>query len=281
MTEASSESSDSATVKQASSATAVSHEPGGPTNWAAFDESQPPELPPSESGFFTKVSAAATEALSADAFGDQIAPSSKLDAFTPISENLISESYDPFDVRPADDLVEAAKTRAAAVIAAEETQDDLSFFSAKVDERKSDVSTPTQEGGSPASSRPPGFEDEFRADADALSTPSPLYDEDDSEPLTDFPEKFTGDGWEMMVRYPIKKKIMGDRYWKPCYVRLRENTLLLFNSKTEQKPFMEILLQATYSLSDPTLQAYDVYGKIHTVKLQYVIYKERVGIRPG
>ncbi|CAG9531172.1 unnamed protein product, partial [Cercopithifilaria johnstoni] len=38
---------------------------------------------------------------------------------------------------------------------------------------------------------------------------------------------------------------------------------------------------ATYSLSDPTLQAYDVYGKIHTVKLQYVSYKERVGIRPG
>ncbi|CAJ0582193.1 unnamed protein product, partial [Mesorhabditis spiculigera] len=27
--------------------------------------------------------------------------------------------------------------------------------------------------------------------------------------------------------------------------------------------------------------AYDVYGKIHTVKLQYVQYKERVGIRPG
>uniref|UniRef100_A0A183FU76 RHD domain-containing protein n=1 Tax=Heligmosomoides polygyrus TaxID=6339 RepID=A0A183FU76_HELPZ len=41
------------------------------------------------------------------------------------------------------------------------------------------------------------------------------------------------------------------------------------------------LLQASYSLSDTTLQAYDVYGKIHTVKLQYVQYKEKVGIRPG
>lgn len=45
--------------------------------------------------------------------------------------------------------------------------------------------------------------------------------------------------------------------------------------------FQELLLQASYSLSDTTLQAYDVYGKIHTVKLQHVLYKEKVGIRPG
>jgi hypothetical protein len=29
------------------------------------------------------------------------------------------------------------------------------------------------------------------------------------------------------------------------------------------------------------LQAYDIYGKIHIVKLQHISYKERVGIRPG
>lgn len=29
------------------------------------------------------------------------------------------------------------------------------------------------------------------------------------------------------------------------------------------------------------LQQYDIYGKIHTIKLQHVCYKERVGIRPG
>lgn len=40
-------------------------------------------------------------------------------------------------------------------------------------------------------------------------------------------------------------------------------------------------LQASYSLSPATLQAYDVYGKIHTVKLQHILYKERVGIRAG
>ncbi|OZC12176.1 hypothetical protein X798_00697 [Onchocerca flexuosa] len=245
--------------------------------WTGFDDSQPAELPPSESGFFTNVSAAA---VSPDkAFGDSTAVSGGVDAL--IKENLIDEDYDPFNVCSADDLVKEAKARVAAAIAAEETQEDINFFATKVNEQKSDISSPTQEGGSPASSRPAGFDDEFRVEDDAISTPSPLYDEDDSQPLTDFPAKFTGDGWEMMIRYPIKKKIMSDRYWKPCYVRLRDSTLFLFNSKTEQKPFMEVLLQATYSLSDPTLQAYDVYGKIHTVKLQYVSYKERVGIRPG
>ncbi|VDN94889.1 unnamed protein product [Brugia pahangi] len=246
--------------------------------WTAFDDSQPTELPISESGFFTNASVAP---VSPDkAFGFTVAPN-ELNAS--ISENLIDEDYDPFNVPSADDLVKEAKLRAAAALAAEETEEDINFFAtAKInEEKKSDISTPTQEGGSPASSRPAGFDDEFRMEDGNISTPSPLYDEDDSEPLTDFPDKFTGDGWEMMIRYPIKKKIMSDRYWKPCYVRIRNNTLFLFNSKTEQKPFMEILLQATYSLSDPTLQAYDVYGKIHTVKLQYVLYKERVGIRPG
>ncbi|KAL3985233.1 Adaptor complexes medium subunit family protein [Acanthocheilonema viteae] len=247
-------------------------EPNNST-WTGFDDSEPAELPPSESGFFTTASAAP---VSADkAFGDSMAVCGE------VNDNLIDQEYDPFNVCSADELVKEAKARVAAVIAAEETKEDIDFFATKINEQKSDVSSPTQEGGSPASSRPLGFDDEFQVEDDAISTPSPLYDEDDSEPLTDFPIKFTGDGWEMMIRYPIKKKIMSDRYWKPCYVRLRDNTLFMFSSKTEQKPFMEILLQATYSLSDPTLQAYDVYGKIHTVKLQYVSYKERVGIRPG
>lgn len=84
-----------------------------------------------------------------------------------------------------------------------------------------------------------------------------------------------------MLRHPLKKKLMADRTWKQCYVRIRDNNLYIFNSKSDSKPFQEILLQATYSLSDATLQAYDAYGKLHTVKLQVVQYKERVGIRPG
>ncbi|VDN08040.1 unnamed protein product [Thelazia callipaeda] len=252
-------------------------------NWAGFDDSQALELPSSESNFFA---CASTAIVSTDqAFGDPLDISKKQsdneDSFHPLSQNANNEDYDPFDVPAADDLVQAAKVRAAQLIASEKAQENVDLFAIKIDGKKSDASSPTQEGGSPASSRPAGFEDDFQLEDDGLSTSSPLYDEDDSEPLCDFPDKFTGDGWEMMIRYPIKKKIMGDRYWKPCYVRIRDNTLLLFNSKNDQKPFSEIALQATYSLSDPTLQAYDVYGKIHTVKLQYVLYKERVGIRPG
>lgn len=129
------------------------------------------------------------------------------------------------------------------------------------------------------SSRPIGFEDEFRPGT--VDSPTPLYDEDDSQPLAPFPVPFAGDGWELMIRYPPKKKIMADRYWKPCYVRINGNMLYIFDSKTESRAMQEVMLQPTYSLSDATLQAYDVYGKIHTVKLQCVQYKEKIGIRAG
>ncbi|VDK87719.1 unnamed protein product [Litomosoides sigmodontis] len=252
-------------------ATPFSEEPRKST-WTGFNDAQPAELPPSESGFFINASVAPVSPD--DAFGDPIAECD--------NNSSVDRDYDPFNVCSADELMNEAKARVAAVIAGEKTKADASFSpTSKINDETSDVSSTTQEGDNETSSRPLGFDDEFRADDDAISTPSPLYDEDDNEPLTEFPLKFAGDGWEMMIRYPIKKKIMSDRYWKPCYVRLRDNSLFMFNSKSEQKPFMEILLQATHSLSDPTLQAYDVYGKIHTVKLQYVSYKERVGIRPG
>lgn len=127
-------------------------------------------------------------------------------------------------------------------------------------------------------------------------TPTPLYDEDDSQPLEEFAPKFTDEGWDLMIRHPVKKKsFMSERCWKPCFVRLREedNMLRVFNAKDDDRPILEISLQVSvfhvfyvvfqgsYSLSENTLQAYDAYGKIHTVKLQHVLYKERVGIRAG
>lgn len=42
--------------------------------------------------------------------------------------------------------------------------------------------------------------------------PTPLFDEDVSQPLEDFPRtKYTGAGWEMHLRQPNKKKITGQR----------------------------------------------------------------------
>lgn len=39
--------------------------------------------------------------------------------------------------------------------------------------------------------------------------------------------------------------------------------------------------QACYSLSEVGAQQFDAYGKIFTVKLQYIFYRERMGVRPG
>lgn len=48
---------------------------------------------------------------------------------------------------------------------------------------------------------------------DSQETPeTPLYDEDTSQPLEDFPRiNYSGDGWEMQLRQPNKKKITGQR----------------------------------------------------------------------
>ncbi|XP_031784782.1 protein stoned-B [Nasonia vitripennis] len=116
--------------------------------------------------------------------------------------------------------------------------------------------------------------------------PTPLFDEDVSQPLEDFPRvTYTGDGWEMQLRQPIKKKITGQRFWKKIFAKLvyqGDNPVLqLYNSKGDKDPFQELPLLACYSVSDIAAQQFDQYGKIFTVKLQYILYKERPGVRPG
>ncbi|XP_020289485.1 protein stoned-B-like [Pseudomyrmex gracilis] len=116
--------------------------------------------------------------------------------------------------------------------------------------------------------------------------PTPLFDEDVSQPLEDFPRSiYTGEGWEMQLRQPNKKKITGQRFWKKIFVKLMfqgDNPILqLFNNKDEKDPFQELPLLPCYSVSDIGAQQFDQYGKIFTVKLQYIFYKERPGVRPG
>ncbi len=42
--------------------------------------------------------------------------------------------------------------------------------------------------------------------------PTPLFDEDISQPLEPFPRTiYSGSGWEMQIRYPIRKKFTGQR----------------------------------------------------------------------
>lgn len=114
------------------------------------------------------------------------------------------------------------------------------------------------------------------------SASTPLYDEDVSQPLEDFPPRYQGQGWEMFIRYPAKKKLTGNRFWKKIFVRVSENSVVqLFNTKEDTDPFQELPLQPSYSLSEISAQQYDQFGKIFTVKLQYVFYRERVGVRKG
>ncbi|GJQ77440.1 stnB [Trypoxylus dichotomus] len=132
------------------------------------------------------------------------------------------------------------------------------------------------------------FVDEAKLErTDSQETPpTPLFDEDISQPLEPFPRlNYLGDGWEMHLRQPNKKKITGQRFWKKIFVRIiiqADCTLLqLFNQQSDKDPFQELPLQPCYSVSDIGAQQYDNFGKIFTVKLQYIFYKERPGVRPG
>jgi hypothetical protein len=107
--------------------------------------------------------------------------------------------------------------------------------------------------------------------------------EENLEPLEPFLPECERDSFKLMLRYPTKKKIAGNRYWKNVIVKLetqKEGLMIrVLNDARDQLPIQELPLQPCYSLSDLCLQQYDQYGKIHTVKLQYVFYKERVGIK--
>lgn len=92
--------------------------------------------------------------------------------------------------------------------------------------------------------------------SDSQDSPqTPLYEEDQSQPLEDFPRiNYVGDGWEMFMRLPNKKKITGQRFWKKVFVKVGfQNDIpvvQIYNNKGEKDPFQEIPLQPCYSVSE-------------------------------
>uniref|UniRef100_A0A0K0FIJ4 Protein stoned-B (inferred by orthology to a D. melanogaster protein) n=1 Tax=Strongyloides venezuelensis TaxID=75913 RepID=A0A0K0FIJ4_STRVS len=248
-------------------------------NWTGFgDEDKFGSLPLSESDFFNNIPKTAESVMKEieDPFG--------------VSTKVEKDASNLFDVPDADKVIQDLETKVEQKMVGHTGE--LDYLDDYDKERKSNISTPTQEGGSPVS-RPVGFEDEFSAgDVYYSHTPTPLFDDDDTEALTPFRNE-SNDSWNLMIRHPLKKKLMGDRMWKPCYAKIVRDTLSIgnnssehmmlkiYNTKNDNTPILEILLQPTYSMSDSSVQPYDAYGKIHTVKLQQITYKEKVGLRQG
>ncbi|XP_052767361.1 protein stoned-B-like [Mya arenaria] len=118
----------------------------------------------------------------------------------------------------------------------------------------------------------------------SMESETTTEEEDENlEPLEPFLPECDRDSFKLMLRYPTKKKIAGNRYWKNVCVKIEKQKdgiqIRVLNDARDALPIQELLLQPCYSLSDISLQQYDQYGKIHTCKLQYVFYKERVGIK--
>uniref|UniRef100_A0AC35UGE3 SH3 domain-containing protein n=1 Tax=Rhabditophanes sp. KR3021 TaxID=114890 RepID=A0AC35UGE3_9BILA len=247
-------------------------------NWAGFDDTfnkNKPTIVASDSDFFK--SAPITVGTITKEIEDPFqAPGSEGEC-----QKSSGHVFDPFDVKSADEVMAELEAKVEQKLALRGDEDYYDGNMLTVDKR-SNLSTPTQEGGSPISHRPMCFDDEFTAqDVYYSHTPTPLFDEDETEAIPVFREPHKGDGWDLLIRHPFKKKLMGDRFWKPCFCKLEGNYLKVYNDRKDPRPLLELLLQATYSISDSALQPYDAYGKLHTVKLQYVLYKEKVGIRQG
>ncbi|XP_041928627.1 stonin-2 isoform X2 [Alosa sapidissima] len=89
------------------------------------------------------------------------------------------------------------------------------------------------------------------------------------------------DGWPMLLRIPEKKNIMSSRHWGPIFVRLSDSgTLKFFYEKGLEKPFKVFQLTANHELSEHKLQNYEENGRVHTLSIDHVVYKEKRKIQP-
>ncbi|XP_012913435.2 stonin-2 isoform X2 [Mustela putorius furo] len=89
------------------------------------------------------------------------------------------------------------------------------------------------------------------------------------------------DGWPMMLRIPEKKNIMSSRHWGPIYIKLTDSGYLqLYYEQGLEKPFREFKLEICHEISEPRLQNYDENGRIHSLRIDRVIYKEKKKYQP-
>ncbi|XP_051503044.1 stonin-2-like isoform X2 [Myxocyprinus asiaticus] len=112
--------------------------------------------------------------------------------------------------------------------------------------------------------------------------PDDSVDAEDSDESAYKPDHMTPlEGWPMLLRIPEKKNIMSSRHWGPIFVRLTNSgQLQLFYEKGLDKPFREFQLNSQHEISEPKLQNYDENGRVHTVSIDHVVYKEKRKIQP-
>ncbi|XP_067894680.1 stonin-2 isoform X2 [Heterodontus francisci] len=122
-------------------------------------------------------------------------------------------------------------------------------------------------------------------DPDQLDSPTlpddPLHSPETESCTFNFNHLQPKDGWPMMLRIPEKKNIMSSRHWGPIYVKLLDNACLqLFYEKGLEKPFREVQLLPCHELSELKLQNFDENGKIHTIRIDQVLYREKRKYHP-
>lgn len=99
--------------------------------------------------------------------------------------------------------------------------------------------------------------------------------------LDEYPPVITRSSWRFWYRYPDKKKRFGSRKWIPVTVHL-ENEILKVNSLNGNSPEIkkEIPLHPFYNFTVPRLHKGNKDGRVHSIKLQYVKYKEKRRVKP-
>ena len=108
-------------------------------------------------------------------------------------------------------------------------------------------------------------------------------EDENAEPFLPYHPEFTGAGWTMLLRQPTKKKLTQNRYWKEVYVKLTMQNevpvIRVYKDNECKECLQELGVQYSYTLCNLGLQQFDQYSKCHTVKIQYVFYRERVGVK--
>ncbi|XP_029453567.1 stonin-2 [Rhinatrema bivittatum] len=125
------------------------------------------------------------------------------------------------------------------------------------------------------------IEDPDHLESPTLPDDDPVKSDELLGPPLTFVQPQPKDGWSMMLRIPEKKNIMSSRHWGPIYVKLTEAGFVqLFYEKGLEKPFREFKLESNHEISEPKLQNYDENGRIHTVRIDHIIYTEKKKYQP-